>query len=254
MASPPNAAFLPANLPANVDRALTDFVSAAKTAFGDRLSSVVLFGSGAEGRLRATSDVNVILILSAFIADDVDCIVPALNVARAAIRLAPMFLLASEIPVAMECFAQKFADIGRRRRVLYGPDPFAGLAVPRGAEIFRLRQVLLNLTIRLRESYAERAGNPERIAALLAETAGPLRTCAAALLELETGTYHAPKEALQLIVQSSGKPEWLDALTRISEVRERHKSPTEKLVPALFAIFEISEHMRGRAEKLHESI
>jgi hypothetical protein len=39
----------------------------ARAAFGDDLVSVLLYGSAAEGALRATSDVNVILVLSSFV-------------------------------------------------------------------------------------------------------------------------------------------------------------------------------------------
>jgi predicted nucleotidyltransferase len=239
-----------APLPENVSQALTDFIAAAKTAFGERLFSAVLFGSAAEGRLRATSDVNLILVLTAFLQADAEQLAPALQIARAAIRLEPMFLLDSEVPLAAECFAQKFADIGRRRRVLHGPDPFANMAIPRAAEIFRLKQVLLNLVLRLRESFAVRAGRGEQIAMLVADTAGPLRACAATLLELETGKVHTPKEALDLVAQSSGKPEWQQALNLVSEVREQRPIAGETLAPALFSILEIAGHLRNRAESL----
>src|SRR5258708_15989718 len=99
------------SLPEIVDRALTDFMAAAKAAFGERLLSVVLFGSAAEGRLRATSDVNLIVVLTEFIQGDAERLAPALQIARAAIHLEPMFLLVTEIPMAADCFAQKFSDI-----------------------------------------------------------------------------------------------------------------------------------------------
>jgi predicted nucleotidyltransferase len=47
-----------------VARAIDDLVRAAEQALGDDLRSVVHFGSAAEDRLRATSDVNVILVPS----------------------------------------------------------------------------------------------------------------------------------------------------------------------------------------------
>jgi predicted nucleotidyltransferase len=46
-------------LPDNVQRCLTDFINTAKEACGENLVSIVLFGSAAEGRLRPTSDVNL---------------------------------------------------------------------------------------------------------------------------------------------------------------------------------------------------
>src|SRR2546426_6732599 len=53
-------------LPEPVGRVLEDFVEAAKEALGPALRSIVLFGSAAEGQMRPTSDVNVILVLTAF--------------------------------------------------------------------------------------------------------------------------------------------------------------------------------------------
>lgn len=49
------------DLPANVQRCLTDFINTAKVACGENLVYIVLFGSAAEGRLRATSNVNLML-------------------------------------------------------------------------------------------------------------------------------------------------------------------------------------------------
>ena len=44
------------SLPANVNSVLTEFIASTREAFGSDLRSVVLYGSGAEGRLRPTSD------------------------------------------------------------------------------------------------------------------------------------------------------------------------------------------------------
>jgi hypothetical protein len=42
-----------------VAQLLKEFIEAAHTALGQDLKSIILFDSAAEGRLRATSDVNV---------------------------------------------------------------------------------------------------------------------------------------------------------------------------------------------------
>jgi hypothetical protein len=105
-----------------------------------------------------------------------------------------MFLLESEIPAAVECFAQKFADILRRHRVIFGREVFAATKVPRAPEIFRLRQILLNLTLRLREAYVSRGQRAEQVVRVLTEALGPLRAAAATLLELE-GTPNSDSDA-----------------------------------------------------------
>jgi predicted nucleotidyltransferase len=143
-------------LPPNVGHVLTGFVEAARSAFGHDLRAVVLYGSGAEGKLRATSDVNVLLVLSEFDRKKADQLREPLRLAQAAIRLRAMFLLESELHPVMQAFAVKFADILRRRRVLYGNDPFEGISISRGDAIVRLKQTLLNLTLRLREAYIAR--------------------------------------------------------------------------------------------------
>ena len=190
MSEPPGTAT--ADLPATVERVLREFVDATREAFGPELRAVVLYGSAAEGRLRPTSDVNVVVVLAAFDRARADRLREPLRLAQAAVRLTAMFLLESEIGPAVEAFAVKFADLGRRRRVLYGADPFARLAIGRPAEAARLTQVLLNLVLRLRAAYLLRGLREEQLARVVADAAGPLRSCAATLIGLESPPGAAP--------------------------------------------------------------
>src|SRR5262245_50631092 len=115
-------------LPEKINSILTDFVDFTSKTFKEDLTSVVLFGSGADGTLRPASDVNVIVVLEKFEQSKVDLLREPLRVAEAAIKLRPMFLLTSEVEAASQAFAVKFADVKRRRIVLYGDDPFASLS------------------------------------------------------------------------------------------------------------------------------
>ncbi len=232
------------------DSELAAFVDAARDALGSDLRSIVLFGSAAEGKLRATSDVNVVLVLSAFDPAKVDPLRETFRAARAAVRLSPMILLESEIPAAAEAFAEKFSDILRRRRVLHGSDPFAGVSISREAAIGRLRQVLLNMVLRLREQYALRSLREEQAARAVADAAGPLRSAAATLLELEGTPASSPKEALLSVVSSFGGAGWDEVLGRVSEARESGVLPAGSSAPALLKMIEIAERLRKRAESL----
>jgi len=171
-------------LPDDVRRVLDNLVVSARNAFGDALLSITLYGSGAEGRLRATSDVNLLFVLTHFGAS-ADPFREAYRAAVAAANVTAMFVLDSELEDAAEAFAQKFADIHRRHVVLYGDDVVSRLRIPREALVRRLNQVLLNLSIRLRQSYVERSLREEQCALVVAEAAAPLRTSAASILELE---------------------------------------------------------------------
>jgi len=108
-----------ARLPEAVRTTLGEFTAAAQQAFTDDLLSVVLFGSAAEGRLRATSDVNIVLVLRRLDPKKLEAIGETYRFAHAAIRLSAMFILENEIGVAKDAFAVKFADIIARHEVLY---------------------------------------------------------------------------------------------------------------------------------------
>jgi predicted nucleotidyltransferase len=238
------------DLPGKTAAAVTDFVDASREAFGDDLRSIVLYGSGAEGRLRATSDINLLLVLTTFDCKKANTIRGQFLMADAAVRLKAMFLLESEIRSASELFAQKFSDILRRHRVLYGPDPFAGLSIPQSAVVWRLKQVLLNLALRLREAYVQRGATPERVSTLVADSAGPLRSCAATLLALEGKPASQPKEALVSFVASLGEPGWDEVLAHISETREREFLAPDVAEATLFRLIDLAQRLRARVELL----
>jgi len=239
-----------ADLPAPVGTALGEFVEAARAAFGASLRSVVLYGSAAEGRLRPTSDVNVILVLDAFDRAGADALRGPLGAARATIRLAAMLLLTSEIGVASEAFAAKFADVLRRRRVLFGDDPFDGIAIPRTAEIARLKQVLLNLALRLRASYASSGDRDDLLALVVADAAGPLRACAATLRELEGKSTTSGREALESLAAELSPERYAAALARVSDARQTRTLPPGTGADTLFALVELAQDMRARVEAL----
>jgi predicted nucleotidyltransferase len=243
---PDSARAVTPSLPAEVASALDELVGRAREVLGSDLQAVVLYGTAAEGALRPTSDVNVLLVLTEFDRSKVDGLRDAFRVAKAAVRLSAMFLLREEVEPATQAFAQKFADVLRRRRVLYGADPFAGLAIPRSALTARLVQVLLNLTIRLRAVYVERSSREEQVAKVIADAAGPLRTCAASLLELEGRPGLSPRDALRALASAFGEEDWAPVLARISQAREGQLLAPGVAPDTLVRLIELTQLMRAR--------
>jgi predicted nucleotidyltransferase len=223
---------------------LEHFVASARTALGEDLVSVVLYGSAAEGALRLTSDVNLILLLRRFQPARIDVLSETLRAATASVRLDAMFLLEAEIEAAAAAFAVKFFDVQHRRRVLHGSDPFAGLSVSSTALAQRLKQVLLNLILRLRHAYATRAAREEQLPALIADAVGPLRASAATLLALQGEAVASPKGALERVVTGWGDEAYGSVLPRFSLLREGQAlQPGEGRV-LLLATIGILERMR----------
>jgi predicted nucleotidyltransferase len=238
------------DLPAPVARVLDELVRDARAALGDTLQSVVLFGSAAENRIRATSDVNVAIVLTAFEAARVATLRPMVERGQAAIRLEILWLLASEVGAAGDAFAVKFGDIVRRHRVLHGPDPFAALAIPRQATIARLRQVLLNQLLRLRASYALDGDREERLALRIADAAGPLRASAVEILELEGGPSLPPRDALARLVETWSSPQRTVVLEAMSTARETRHLEAGHAGEILLGLVELAGFLHQRVAAL----
>ena len=216
-------ATLTEDLPPPVAVVLEEFVATLLQATGSKLDAVILFGSAAEGRLRSTSDVNLLVVAEGLTLQQLDSVRLALLAGRSAVGLTVMFLDKSELAHAMEAFAVKFTDIKARHRVLYGKSPLESVEISRDAAIRRVRQVLLNLTLRLRERYVIDGEHEERQARVLADITGPIRASAAALIALKDARVLAPKTALEGLVAGG---EWDRTLQGISSVhRGEHLPP-----------------------------
>jgi predicted nucleotidyltransferase len=237
-------------LPETTARTLQEFVDTAQKVIGSDLGAIVLYGSAAEGRLRATSDVNVLVVLAAWNPAQLDALAEPLRNAHAAIALSATFVLSSELPLVMQAFAVKYADILRRRRLLCGTDPFVGLAISRAEEIMRLRQVLLNLLLRMRERYLSTRLREEQAAKVLAQMAGPLRAAAATLLALAGSPAFSPKAALEHVAAGLPGEGWQDVLANLSRVREG-QALDKGVAPAnLLRLVELAGAMHEQARKL----
>jgi len=233
-------------LPPEIDQGLSEFLDAARLAFGDGLVSAVLFGSAAEGRLRAVSDVNLILILKHFDRSRVDLIREQFRIAHTAMRLDVMFLLEVEIEAVMDAFAVKFSDVLSRRRILFGSDPFANFTIPPEAVRRRTMQVLLNLMLRMRERYALVSLREEQLLHVVAEVTGPLRSCAFSVLACEGKHTPSPREAFALILTEQDAAKSTDVIRLIDTARREGTLPPGSAGPLLFSLMELAKFMYER--------
>jgi len=212
-------------LPPQVQTVLNDFVASARDAFAQDLLSLVMFGSGAEGKLRPTSDVNVILVVAKFDQALADRLRQPLRFAHSAIQLQPMFLLHDEVGQAASLFASKFADILRRRVILYGPDPFSAISIPREAEILQLKRQLMNLSLRLRSGYVAQSLRDEQLARFVATAIGPCRVAAAGVLGLEGTPSSSPQAAFETLESQFQSSQWEEIRALIAAIQEARLTP-----------------------------
>jgi hypothetical protein len=237
---------IPETLPTAVRAWLTRASETLIACLGEELEALILFGSAAEGLMRATSDVNLLVVLNRFDPARIGRVSVVLQDAAAAVELHPMFLLVSELRLAAESFSVKFDDIAHRHVVLYGKDPFEALTIPRAQIARRLQQVLFNLTLRLRTLYANGRAREESLAPVIADLAAPLRRSAYAILELRGNRPPSPKAALESLVTELGG-DWTHDLRNLSKAREDLHLDPGTAAQLILRLAELSELLRQRA-------
>jgi predicted nucleotidyltransferase len=202
-----------------VEPVLAELAEAARGAFGTGLAAVVLFGSAAEDRLRASSDVNLMILLERVEQAALDAFREPLRAARAAIRAEVMILSRAELQAAAQLFPVKYSDMRARHRLLAGSDPFERLEIPAEDLRRQMREILMNTALRLRERYVRLSIRDEQLVPVIADAAGPLRSAAAALARMEGAKVSSPRDALANLAGEAGA-EFAAAVANLSLARE----------------------------------
>lgn len=130
-------------------------IEGLKEAVGDRLSSVVLYGSAARGDFqRRTSDVNLLIVLADVEPETLERLTDPLAMWIRRGQPLPRLFSASLIADAADVFPIEFLDIKHSRIVLYGSDPFETLEVRRDNLRLQCERELREKMMRLREGYS----------------------------------------------------------------------------------------------------
>jgi predicted nucleotidyltransferase len=136
--------------------------------FGDRLESVVLYGSVPRREaVPGLSDVNLLVLL-----DDVEVrdLAAAGGLARRWVEAgncAPLLFGWEELRRSADVFAIELADMRDRREVLAGRDPIPGLEIRSASLRLQLERELRGRWTQLREGMMMAAGRPAEVGDLL---------------------------------------------------------------------------------------
>ena len=130
-----------------MEQRLKELVTKLTDALGDRLVSVILYGSAAGGEHHGKfSDLNVLCVLSRVTPGELGACDPVLRWWRETGNPAPLLMTEEEVRTSTDCFAIEFHDMMERRRVLHGADVVAGLEV---SQIYYRAQVEHELRTKL---------------------------------------------------------------------------------------------------------
>ena len=135
-----------------MDKRLERLVELLQKAFGERLVSVVLYGSAAAGDHHAGfSDLNVLCVLSELTPRELAAAAEPFRWWREQGSPAPLLLTEHELATSADCFAIEFHDMQSHHRLLFGKDTIPALEVGNAfyraqvehdlrAKLLRLRQ------------------------------------------------------------------------------------------------------------------
>jgi len=140
---------------------LDQLVTRLTKAHGDRLVSVVLYGSAAsEEHDKNFSDINTLIVLRAVTPADLRDSEPVTKWWTAEGNPAPLLLSEEEVEHSTDCFAIEFHDIKQTHRILQGKDVVSALQVDNSfyrAQVEReLRVKLLRLRTKAAAAFSDR--------------------------------------------------------------------------------------------------
>jgi hypothetical protein len=154
-----------------LDQLLSDLVQRLKTAFGEQLASVILYGSAAVGDWQQKkSDLNVLCVLDRITPAELAKSEPVFRWWREKHQPAPLLLTTEEVPASTDCFAMEFHDMQQHRRVLHGSDVILGLTVEDRFYRAQVEHELRGKQIRLRQKAAELLPDHKRLVMLLTDS------------------------------------------------------------------------------------
>ena len=138
-----------------MDKELTQLLEKINKAFGAKVVSVVLYGSGANGDfVKDYSDLNILCVLSAVSAAELSVAGGVFRFWREKGNPAPLLMSREEVQRSTDAFPIEFHDMKVSRKVLFGEDVIAALVVSDGNYRTQIEHELRSKLLRLRQKAA----------------------------------------------------------------------------------------------------
>lgn len=158
---------------------------ALKSNLGDKLESVVLYGSAAaDNQTKEYSDFNIFVLLSDMNLETLKSIMPIAKKWSKAGNPPPLLFTEKRMEQSKDVFPMEFLDIKDAHRLLYGKDPFVGLNLRNDNLRHQLEYELRGKLIQLRERYLQTDGKKKAVFDLMARSLSTFTALFRGLLRL----------------------------------------------------------------------
>ena len=224
------------------------FTEKLKTAHGDNLLSVVLFGSAASGEYtRKYSDFNLLVVLKSLRVDDLNKAAPIVIPWVKSGNPPPLFFTLDRLKRSQDVFPIEFLDMRDRHKVLYGPDPLENLAIDESNLRLELEHELKGKMIKLREDYLLTGGKIPAVRDLVARAGSTFEILFLGVLRLH-GVSPLPKKSEAAKAISGHAMVWDGVFDYIKKIRNRDKAalkedPVPYFDQLLRAVEAVADHV-----------
>ncbi len=136
-----------------MEKDLAEFVQKLKDAAGENLKSVILYGSSVSGEFQTKhSHLNVLCVVDRADVARMEALQPAVEWWIRKGNPEPRVFTAEELRRSADVFAIELLDMKERRKVLFGADVLADLAVPLRYHKVQVERELRTNPLRLRQT------------------------------------------------------------------------------------------------------
>jgi hypothetical protein len=154
-----------------MEQVLTQLVERLQKAYGERLISVVLYGSGAVGDHHGRfSDLNILCVLTRVGPAELADSVSVFHWWRELDNPSPLLLSLEELRHSTDCFPIEFHDIRERHRILFGENVVADLPVGKTFYRAQVEYELRSKLLRLRQKAASVLSDKDLLRRLLSDS------------------------------------------------------------------------------------
>lgn len=209
------------------------FADRIAEAFGERLESMILFGSAAGGDfIEGKSDINTMIVLDKIRAVDLNIIMEAgRKFARKGLGI-PLIFEKDHIATSLDTFPIEFSDMKRSHILLHGRDPLMDAVIEGRNLRYQCERELKSMLVNLRRGFLRSDGKRENLENLLE---GSLATVLAACRGLLWMAGKTPPDNIDDLLVEVHKlyDSETKALDRVWHLRKGHSGATATL-EALF--------------------
>lgn len=206
-----------------MEKQLEELTERLKSAFGDRIVSVLLYGSAAAGDWQErASDLNILCVLPSISSTEIKAAEPIFQWWTKLGNVPPVLLTENEVLHSTDCFPVEFHDIQERHRVLMGRDIVAGMQIDFTYYRALVERELRSKQLRLRQKSVELFAQPERLVKLMSDSLSTF--CALgrhALMLGQRPPQWKKQDVLEGLAQATGTP--MRAALQLLAIRESGK-------------------------------